>query len=243
MKSINTLMLANAMIVSAMMLPVAALAQDINLLPEGQTLITLSVTERISVEQDTLIATLRIERENSDAQTLQREINGAMEEALEEAEGVSEVDVATGYYSVYQYSTAPQGGRVANVWRGSQSITLQGQDAQEVLELAGEIQGMGFVMSELTYTLSTEKADEVRDSLMESAISRARANAERAAAALGKSEVDIATLDVDAALGYSQPQMYARGVAMDAMVEKAGPVAEAGESEVSLTVRVQAVAR
>ena len=237
MKSIHTLMLA-----SVMMLPVTALGQDINLLPEGQTLITLSVTERISVEQDTLSATLRIERENSDAQTLQREINAAMEEALNEADGVSEVEIATGYYSVYQYSTEPQGGRVANVWRGSQSITLEGQDAQKVLELAGEIQSMGFVMSELTYTLSTEKADEVRDSLMESAITRARANAERAARALGKNQVDIATLDVDAALGYSQPMMYARAE-MDAMAEKATPVAEAGESEVSLTIRLQAVAR
>lgn len=238
MKTINTLML-----VSAMMLPVAALGQDINLLPEGQTLITLSVTERISVEQDTLVATLRIEREDENAEVLQRQINAAMEEALEEADGVSEVEVATGYYSVYQYSTAPQGGRIANVWRGTQSITLEGQDAQKVLELAGAIQEMGFVMSELTYTLSTEKADEVRDSLMESAIGRARANAERAARALGKSEVDIATLDVDAALGYSQPMMYARGAAMDAVAEKATPVAEAGESEVSLTVRVQAVAK
>ncbi|MDP1931112.1 MAG: SIMPL domain-containing protein [Gammaproteobacteria bacterium] len=238
MKSINTLML-----VSTMMLPVAALAQDINLLPEGQTLITLSVTERISVEQDTLIATLRIEREDGNAQVLQRQINAAMEEALNEAEGVSEVKTSTGYYSVYQYNTQPQGGRVATVWRGSQSITLEGQDAQKVLELAGEIQGMGFVMSDLSYTLSTSKADEVRDGLMESAISRARANAERAARALGKSDVDIATLDVDAALGYAQPMFMARGVAMDAMAEKAAPVAEAGESEVSLTVRVQAVAK
>jgi len=49
-------------------------------------------------------------------------------------------------------------------------------------------------------------------------------------------------LDVDAALGYAQPMMMARGVAMDAM-EMAAPVAEAGESEVSLTVRVQAVAQ
>lgn len=242
MKSIHILMLT-----SALMLPVAimspALAQDINLLPEGQTLITLSVTERISVEQDTLTATLRIERENRDAQTLQREINAAMEAALEEAEGDNDVQVATGYYSVYQYSTQPQGGRVEEVWRGSQSLTLQGKDAQKVLELAGEIQAMGFVMSELAYTLSTEKADEVRDSLMESVIARARANAERAGQALGKSEIDIAVLDIDSALGYSEPMMYARAVAMDAMAEKATPVAEAGETEVSLTVRVQAVAK
>ncbi len=238
MKLLTTPVLA--LCVAIFTLPVSA--QDINLLPEGQTLITLSVTERVSVEQDTLIATLRIERQNRNAQTLQREINAAMEEALNESESVTSVKVSTGYYSVYQTNTAPQGGRPDQVWQGSQSITLEGKDAQSLLELAGEIQGMGFVMNNLSYTLSTERADEVRDGLMESAISRARANAERAAAAMGKTEVDIATLDIDAALGYSQPVMMARGMAMDSM-EKASPVAEAGESEVSLTVRIQAVAK
>lgn len=218
-------------------------AADINLLPEGQTLITLSVTERVSVQQDTLIAILRIERQNRDAQTLQREINAAMAKALDESEGVESIKVSTGYYSVFQINTAPQGGRPDQVWQGSQSITLEGKDAQRLLELAGNMQGMGFVMNNLTYTLSTERADEVRDGLMESAISRARANAERAAQAMGKTEVDIATLDIDAAMGYAQPVIMARGMAMDAMAEKASPVAEAGESEVSLTVRVQAVAK
>lgn len=218
-------------------------AQNINLLPEGQTLITLSVTERVQVEQDTLIATLRVEFDNRDAVALQSEINAAMAEALETAEGEDAVKVSTGYYSVYQYNTSPQGGRNNDIWRGSQSITLEGQNAAKILALAGEIQEQGFLMSELSYVLSTVRADEVRDGLMESAIARARANAERAARALGKSDVDIAVLDVDAALGYAQPTMMARGLAMDAVAEMAAPVAEAGETEVSLTVRVQAVAQ
>ena len=70
--------IASAVGLSIAMLSSHTLAQDINLLPEGQTLITLSVTERINVEQDTLIATLRIEGENRDAGTLQREINAAV---------------------------------------------------------------------------------------------------------------------------------------------------------------------
>src|SRR5690606_39425319 len=93
MKSFNSLLLAGILSVAAMpvaLLPVQALAQDINLLPEGQTLITLSITERVKVEQDTLIATLRIERENRDSEALQREINSAMTQALEATEDRSE---------------------------------------------------------------------------------------------------------------------------------------------------------
>jgi len=236
----QSLLPLSTLLVSLLTVPVSA--QNINLLPEGQTLITLSVTERVQVEQDTLIATLRVERDHRDAVALQSEINAAMAQALETAQGDDAVKVSTGYYSVYQYNTSPQGGRNNEVWRGSQSLTLEGQDAAKILALAGEIQEQGFLMSELSYVLSTARADEVRDSLMESAIARATANVERAARAMGKSDVDIAVLDVDAALGYAQPMMMARGVAMDAM-EMAAPVAEAGESEVSLTVRVQAVAQ
>jgi predicted secreted protein len=236
----QSLLPLSTLLVSLLTVPVSA--QNINLLPEGQTLITLSVTERVQVEQDTLVATLRVERDHRDAVALQSEINAAMAQALETAEGDEAVKVSTGYYSVYQYNTSPQGGRNNEVWRGSQSLTLEGQDAAKILALAGEIQEQGFLMSELSYVLSTARADEVRDSLMESAIARATANVERAARAMGKTDVDIAVLDLDAALGYAQPMMMARGVAMDAM-EMAAPVAEAGESEVSLTVRVQAVAQ
>lgn len=244
MKSFNSLLLAGILSVAAMpmtLLPAQVLAQDINLLPEGQTLITLSVTERVKVEQDTLIATLRIERENRDSEALQSEINSAMTQALAATEDAADIKVSTGYYSVYQYSNEPQGGRTSSVWRGSQSVTLEGKDSQQILELAGELQGMGFVMNNLQYTLSTERADEVRDGLMESAIARATANAERAAAAMGKANIDIATLDIDAAMGYSQPYAMAR-MSTAAMAE-AAPVADAGESEVSLTVRIQAVAK
>src|SRR5690606_28170851 len=173
MKSFNSLLLAGILSVVALpttLLSTQAVAQDINPLPEGQTLITLSITERVKVEQDTLIATLRIERENRDSEALQREINSAMTQALEATEDAADIKVSTGYYSVYQYSNEPQGGRTSSVWRGSQSVTLEGKDSQQILELAGELQGMGFVMNNLQYTLSTERADEVRDGLMESAI-------------------------------------------------------------------------
>ena len=99
-----------AQVMMASCLGLAALgvsAQNIQLLPEGQTLISLSVTEKRTVDQDTLTAVLRIESVNTDAQTLQREINAAMAQALERSESVDTVEVSTGYYSVYQFNNAP----------------------------------------------------------------------------------------------------------------------------------------
>lgn len=218
-------------------------AQEIHLLPEGQTLLALSVTERMNVPQDTLHASLRIEAEDKNAKALQNRINEAMDKAVKAAKSVRSVKTSTGYYSVYQYNQ-DNSGRSNTVWRGSQTIDLESTDAEALLTLAGDIQEMGFAMNNLSYQLSTEKADEARDSMMEAAISRARAKAERAAKALGKGDVDIAMVNVDANVNYPQPvmMMKARGMAADAM-EMAAPTAEAGESEVTLTVTVHAVAK
>jgi len=212
------------------------------LLPEGQTLITLQVTERLNVAQDLLVADLRIEVEGRDPGEVQSDINAAMAQALEQANGISAVDTNTGRYNVYQVNRQSQNNRPDIIWRGSQSINLQGLDAPALLDLVGELQGMGFVTSQLAYQLSTERADEVRDSLMEAAVAKAIERADRAARALGKSSVDISALDVDNSAQYAPPVMFQAAMAADS-AQRAAPVAEAGETEVVLTVRVQAVAR
>lgn len=218
--------------------------QGAGILPEGQTLLTLSVTERARVEQDTLVATLRIELEHRDAVALQNQINSAMENALElvgEAQGIT---VSTGFYSVYQYNRQPQASRSDPVWRGSQSLVLESREAvARMLELAGELQTSGFVMNQLVYRLSSEQADRVRDELMEQAIQRAREKVERAARALGRPDTDISSLEVDADLLQSPPGVMRSVMALESADAMSAPSARAGETEVTLTVRVQAVAR
>lgn len=231
-------------VVSAICILVAACnpgqAQQ-TLLPEGQTRITLSVTERILVEQDLVIASLRIEAEDRDASVVQNRINTVMAQALQSSRAIDEVSQSSGHYNVYQTNRQPQGGRADTVWRGSQSLTLQSTDAQALLALAGELQELGLVMNQLSYQLSTARADEVRDSLMEAAIARATEKAERATRALGKTRFDIAVLDVDTSSDYSPVMM--RSMADTGSREMAPPVAEPGETEVTLNVRIQAVAQ
>lgn len=242
----STRLLTSTSIICSMLLGLvsgSALAQNTLPLPEGQTLITLSVTERARVGQDTLTADLRIEVDDRDPAVVQGRINSAMAEALEMTGGRDGVSVATGYYGIYQYNRNAGGNRADEVWRGSQNITLESLDSAQVLELAGELQAKGFLMNQLSYSLSTERADEVRDSLMEAALARAQQKAERAGRALGKADVELATVEIDAQSGGYSPPVMMRAMAADANMEMAAPAADAGETEVTLTVRVQAVAR
>lgn len=212
------------------------------LLPEGQTLISLSVTERRDVVPDRLVATLRVEQDDRDPEALQQHINSMVEQALEHIGEPEDITVSTGRYVVYQYQRQPQGGRSDMVWRGSQSVSLQTDEAYErVHELAGELQGMGFVMNQLNWELSSQRADETRDALLEAAIGKAREQAQRAGQALERGDVEIAEVTVENGGGFSPMMMRSTG-SMD-MAESSAPSSRPGETEVTLTISVRAVAR
>lgn len=235
---------AAALLATSLLFTSPAMAQEITLLPEGQTLITLAVTERVQAQQDTLQASLRIELSDKNADDLQSKINAAMKKAVDTAKGVSSVKTSTGYYSVYQTYVDPNNPRAVKAWNGSQTIDLESKDAKSLLELASKIQEQGFVMNNLSYSLSTVKADEIRDTLLETALTRAKAKAERAAKGLGKSNVELIEVGIDSPVDNVRPVMM-RAMAKGAMEASSfdAPVAEAGESEVTLTVNVRAIAK
>jgi len=232
---------------TALFLAAPALAADdsIALPPAGTTVVNLSATERQKVAQDTLSASLRIELDGDTATDIQDRINKAMADAVAEAKKVPEVKVTTGSYHVYQYEDGrpdPKTGQIANPvkkWRGAQTLDLESKDSAKLLTLTGKIQEKNFVMNGLTYSLSTEKAEQVRDSLLTRAIDKLRAKAKVAQGALGKSSYDFVDVNIDNA---AMPPVYPVAYKAMAMRESAdaaamsAPTAEAGESEVEMTV-------
>jgi len=216
--------------------------------PPGAIILNLSATETQKVPQDLLVASLRVEAEDKDAAIVQSKINEAMKKALTLAKQETTVKAETGSYSVYRYDPTPQPvtsptARQALKWRGSQTINLQSKDPDAALKLAGALQDLGFVMNNLGYTLSPEKYESVQDDLLTKALAKLTARADLAAKTLKKSGYDMLNVDLSPS-GQIVP-MYAR--ANMAMMEGAmaksmpAPVAEAGESDVSLTVSARAM--
>lgn len=232
-------------------LPVAAHAEGLDLPPEGSTLINFSATEKRTMPQDLLIASLRIEVEDkADPAAVQKKINEAMSKALELTKKETSFKVSTGAYSVYKYDQPiivnQKTGEQKNeaIWKGSQTIDIESKDATKLLDTVGKIQDMGFAMNNLAYTLSPEVVDKVRDELMVEALKKLQAKAKIVATTLGKSDVNLVDVNVDAG-GPIMPMyktMMARAeMAMDAGAPMAPPVAEAGEQDVSLTVSARAL--
>lgn len=235
---------------SAMAFPALAQETQIVQLPEGHTALNFSATEQVEVEQDMLVASLRIQSEAKDPKEVQNTINEAMQKAVEAARKVPSIKVETGQYYVhpdYRHINRPDGTheQLLDKWRGTQTITLKGKVADDVLTVAGQLQDMDFLMNGLNYQLSPEKAEQVRDGLMEVTIESLTERARRVAAALGKSNVDIVEINVDAHMPpRPYPVMYARSAKMEmaaADAAMAAPTAEAGETTISMTISARAI--
>lgn len=251
MPILRTILAASILVLPFTAAPAIAQQNGLNLPPEGSTIINLSATEKRTMPQDLLIASLRIDSEKATPAEVQKEINEAMKKALELTKKESGFKVSTGTYSVYKYDrpVRPQknGEEVETkpIWRGSQTIDIESKDSAKLLDAVGKIQGMGFAMNNLAYTLSPEVTEKVRDELMVEALKKLVAKADIVAKTLGKSTVDLVDVNVDTG-GPIMPMyknMMARGEMAVAMAADAmpAPVAEAGETDVSLTVSARAL--
>ena len=237
-----------------------AKAQDASqsLVKPGQTVLNISASERQTVQQDLLIASVRFETEGADSRSLQDKINKLVAKALEESKKYGEVKVVTDNYYVYPYDpnqyvppqpqptekTEPKE-KQPIIWKGSQGLSLKSKNSEQLLKLMGALQDMGFQTNNLSYTLSPEAFETIRDAMMESALTKLAAKAERASKALGKKEAELVEVNVDTAYpNYPMPMMARAEMAMDsggAQAKFAAPVASPGESEITLTVSARAV--
>lgn len=228
-------------------LTTSAFAQDLPTLldiPPGQSLVNLSATERVEVDQDLLTASLQFEAKNASATLLQDEINKKMAAALDTAKKVASVKVSTGGYYVYQYDADPQNARNDLEWRGSQSLQIKGKKADDLLKLVGDLQEMGLSMQGLSYSVSPELMEETQNSLLEAALAKLKTKADRTAKALGKASADLLNINVD--MGgpvYAAPMMARAEMAMDgaAGMKMAAPVAAPSQSDITLTVSATAL--
>ena len=234
-----------ALFILSMAMSGAANAQqnDIKLLEPGQTIISLSAIEQMELQQDLLQASLRVEIDDKDPKGIQNKINTDMQSALAAAKNYSDVKTSTGQYYVYSYDPNPQptqnlrDAKERIVWKGSQTINLSSKNSQQLLELAGKIQELGFVMNGLNYTLSPERSEEYKDTLMTQALKKIQNRAAIAAKALGKSEYDIIEVSIDNAGPIMPMPVMMKSARMEsADAGMAAPVAQSGEQTVSMSV-------
>jgi predicted secreted protein len=212
-----------------------AVAADAVEVKQEDVYVNISTTETEAVQCDILTSNLYFEAEDSDSAKVQGAINAKIAQALAAVKLIPRLAMSTEQYSVYQADVPQKSKETKKVWRGSQGLSIKGSDTEALLKLTGELQGMGFLTSGLSYSLSSQKADETRDAMLDKAIDKLNKKAEQIAAKFGKSKVEFTSISID-----NPPQALMTPV-FKTSAFSAAPRAEPGFVDVTLTVFGSAV--
>ncbi len=211
-------------------------------LQAGQLVLNLSATEQQEVAQDTLNATLDFVVQGRDQVALQNLVNAAVKKALDSAKAADAVQVQTGYYQVYQVQNEPGIFSADNpVWRAQQSLQLHSLDSAALLALVGDLQSTGLTVTNLYYTLSPARYEQVSGELTIQVLQTLQQRATNAGGALGKQSAALVEVSLDGNTNVPVTrEVYAMSArAMDMKMET--PSAEPGETTVSVTVSARAI--
>lgn len=208
------------------------------------TKLTLSITESVEVEEDMLLAHMYYEYEGKDIIDVQNTINRKMQNAIELMESNSDIKFSTENYNVYKYypnRNKKDSNQEKYIWRGRQNLIVKSINSKKMLKLIGNVQNMGFSMQGLNFIISPNKYEEIKDSLLDSAILKLQTKANKVAKALGKNKINFDKINIDN--NYPYPQPIARSFAMSAdasgMEAMNAPVAAPGQTSVNLTISAE----
>lgn len=228
-------------IATLLSLPLAAKAEDGYYdLINNKTVLTLSESARKEVEQDRIKAILRVEKDARDAAVVQNFINEKMADAIKIAKSIKSLKVSTGNYRVNERYNSKL--RENDGWQGSQQIILDTENKEDLLETVQKLQKSGFVMDNMNYYLSVDKAATYRTELVREALQRVQDSAKGVAEQLGAKHYHIGAIDVSNA-GNVSPRMHmamAKTMMADSL-EMAAPVVESSDETVSVSIQVKVV--
>ncbi|HVI50053.1 MAG TPA: SIMPL domain-containing protein [Candidatus Sulfotelmatobacter sp.] len=190
------------------------------------------------VPRDRLMTYLRVELKGSNPKLVQSEVNHRMMDSLTKAQGVPSVVAETGSYSVHR----PYNEKEIDKWEANQDLALSSDSFDDVLSLAGTLQGDGLVMSSMRFFVAPDPLKATQDELTTAALKALKDRAERVAADLWMKIERYKTIGVGNASEQSgDGPARSKSSASNNNRKALPPTAVAGESLVSLTVRAVVV--
>ncbi len=214
------------LIVATVLLPLVAGADDE---VTHYDRISLQAMASAEVENDILEATLSVHREGSNPSLLSEEVNSTIQWAIGEAKKVSGVTVQTlGYQTnpVYQQQRL-------SAWRVRQSLRLESRDIAKLSQLIGKLQER-LAVGRVGYRISTQRRNNVEESLITEAITLFQQRAELVAKQMGRSRYRVVQMSIDTGGAPMQPMMRAE---MSAMADaRISPNFEVGAQTVRVSI-------
>ena len=181
------------------------------------------------VANDTLVAMLSVEMDDTDPGKLANSVNQIMRQALKAAAEFKSVKVKTSQYQTYPvYSKNKQ----LSHWHIRQEMRLEGSQFDDVTTLIGKLQGQ-LQLSRLNFSVSPEAQRKVEDSLIAEAIANFKHRADLISSNLNAKSYKIKDMNVQTSEGAPRPEFAMRSLAV-ADSNGGSPALEAGTSRITV---------
>lgn len=209
---------------------------DVTRVPQ-HTVVTVTASVTSPLPNDRMHAWLRAEVDHADPVAAANEVNTRMAKALARAKAVKGVDAATTGYSSFQVSERNQPSR----WRVAQTLSLEGQDFAALSALVSKLQGEDqLVLTGMNFTVSAGARRAAEDALTDQAIKAWQARAQNAARGFGAGAWRAGHVTIQAN-DFARPLPMMRQQGMAAAPASAPVAAEAGTSDITVTVSGDAI--
>ncbi len=192
--------------------------------------VTLRVSAEASAENDVQVIRLYAEHQAERQRDASSRVNAAVRWALERAERVPAIESRT---LAYRSSPVYRNQSLAG-WRVRQALELESTDLEALGALAGELQER-LAIESVRHQVGADARRAVEEALVEEAIARFRARAERVAGHFGRSGYRVVAVDVSTGDRAPGP-VPMRAMAMADAGANAAPSLEAGTTTLTVVV-------
>jgi uncharacterized protein YggE len=169
--------------------------------PATVTHLHLSADGSVSVPPDELVATLVATAKSPSAAAAQHQVNALMAQGLKEAQAIVGIDARAVGDSVQSAEPLPatveRPASQRSEWVAEQTLELRSNASEQLLDLVGKLQGIGFVAAGLDWQLSPALGRKARDAAMQEALKALQARTTAAAAVLGLRLDHLQDVEVD----------------------------------------------
>jgi len=207
--------------------------------------ISVSGTGKVTSAPDTVIVSIAVETENTDAYKAQQENAEKMNRVTDSLKGMGLTDdeIETTNYYIYSYTSGDDSvfGSKKKIYRVTNTIKVESSKVDKAGEIIDTAVSAGAnSINYISFTLSDEKSNQLRSQALQAAVAQAGSDADAVASALGVRISGVKSVSVGASYTpMSYDNSYAGYAMEDAKMSSSVPTrVSPGDVDVSASVSI-----
>lgn len=193
--------------------------------------VSYQVTEQKEVNNDEIMVTMAVERDNQDATKLSDEINRAIKAANDTIHNYPEIKSSTSDYSIRPVYTRD---KHLDHWHGVSSIVLVSQNIRDMAVLVQKLQ-KSLLIKSTRYSVSPERKDKIQTDMIEAALKKFTTQAKLISKNMGFKKYRLVNLNINNS-GKTPRPVYSVSRLSATSDEIAAPTFESGTSRIKVTI-------